>query len=247
VTSELDALAARLGDAALVFDFDGTLAPIVPDPAAARPLPALVAPLTDLSHRARAVAIVTGRPSSFVREVLDVPDAEVIGTYGLEDREPVPAEVLERLRRAVDATPGALLEPKGVTVSVHVRHAAREDADRLRSTVVSIGRDAGLEAFEGKQVIELAPPGSRKRRAVAGVLERTTPGAAMYAGDDLEDVGGFEALEDVDGPTLRVAVAGSEAPGELLGLADVVVEGPAGLHDLLVELVHEAGGGVDVA
>jgi trehalose 6-phosphate phosphatase len=247
VTSGLDALAARLGDAALVFDFDGTLAPIVPDPAAARPLPSLVAPLTDLSHRARVVAIVTGRPSAFVREVLDVPDAEVIGTYGLEDRPSIPAQVLEALRAAVDATPGALLEPKGVTVSVHVRHAAPDDAARLRSTVESIGRDAGLEAFEGKQVIELAPPGSRKRRAVGSVVVRTTPAAAMYAGDDLEDIGGFEALQAVDGPTVRVAVAGSETPGELLGLADVVVEGPVGLHDLLVELVRDAGGGVDVA
>jgi trehalose 6-phosphate phosphatase len=247
VTSATDALAARLGDAALVFDFDGTLAPIVPDPAAARPLPSLVAPLNELTRRARAVAIVTGRPSTFVRDVLDVPGAEVIGTYGLEDRPPISADVLQRLRRAVDATPGALLEPKGVTVSVHVRHAAPDDSERLRSTVVAIGRDAGLDAFEGKQVIELAPPGPRKQRAVGSVLARTAPAAAMYAGDDLEDVGGFEALEVVDGPALRVAVAGSETPGELLRRADVVVEGQIGLHDLLVQLVDGAGGGVDVA
>jgi trehalose 6-phosphate phosphatase len=247
VTSSVGAIAARLGDAALVFDLDGTLAPIVPDPASARPLPALLPPLAALTRRARVVAVVTGRPSAFAREVLDLPGVEVIGTYGLEDRPPIHPSVLAELRNAADVTPGALLEPKGATVSVHVRHVRPEDAAWLRSIVASIGHDAGLEAFEGKQVIELAPPGPRKQQAVRALLARTTPAAAMYAGDDLEDVGAFDALALVDGPTLRVAVAGSETPGELLGAADMIVEGPAGLHDLLVELLRTAGGGdVDV-
>ena len=68
----LEALAARLSDAAIVLDLDGTIAPIVPDPPAARPLPDLIDPLRILAGRALVVAIVTGRPSAFVRSVLDV-------------------------------------------------------------------------------------------------------------------------------------------------------------------------------
>jgi trehalose 6-phosphate phosphatase len=213
-------------------------------------LPALVEPLRALAARARAVAIVTGRPSAFVHSVLDVPGVEVVGTYGLEDRPPLDPEVLAALRAAVDDAPGALLEDKGVTVSVHVRHAEAADAERLRALAVSLARDAGLEAFEGKQVIELAPPGPRKAGAVAGVLARSEPAAALYAGDDLEDLGGFEALgtvADRGGPVVRVAVAGSETPDELLAAADLVVEGPAGLAALLVRILAVAAGGeVDV-
>jgi trehalose 6-phosphate phosphatase len=247
----VEEIAARLHEAAIVLDLDGTLAPIVVDPASARPLPELFAPLTALAARARVVAIVTGRPSSFVREVLDVPALDILGTYGLEGSQPIDPAVLAELRALTDTTPGTLLEDKGATVSVHVRRAAPADADRIRTAVESIGTDAGLAVFEGKQVIELAPPGPRKARAVRSVLERTSPAAAMYAGDDLEDIGGFDALSIVaakGGPTLRVAVTGSETPGELLDAADLLVEGPAGLRDLLVRMLGDGGGGdVDIA
>jgi trehalose 6-phosphate phosphatase len=251
VTREpIEALAERLDEAAIVLDLDGTLAPIVSDPPAARPLPAIVEPLRALTARARVVAIVTGRPSAFVRSVLDIAGVEIVGTYGLEDGPPVDPRVVAALRDAVDAAPGAYLEDKGVTVTVHFRNAAPPDGAQLRAFASSLGRDAGLEAFEGKQVIELAPPGPRKAGAVASVLARTQPAAAMYAGDDLEDLGGFAALDAIaaaGGPTLRVAVAGSETPGELLGAADLVVGGPAGLADLLVGLVGMAArGDVDV-
>ena len=123
-------------------------------------------------------------------------------------------------------------------------------ASRLRAIATSLAGEHGLEAFEGKQVIELAPPGPRKAGAVAGVLARAQPAAALYAGDDLEDLGGFEALAPVaarGGPVIRVAVAGSETPAELLDAADLVVRGPAGLAELLVRLVGlTAGGSVDI-
>jgi trehalose 6-phosphate phosphatase len=246
----LEALAARLGHAAIVLDLDGTIAPIVPDPPDARPLPDLIGPLRTLAQRALVVAIVTGRPSAFVRSVLDVQGVEIVGTYGLEDRPPVDPQVVAALRAAVETAPGALLEDKGATVTVHVRNATPADGTRLRAIATSLARDHGLDAFEGKQVIELAPSGPRKAGAVAGVLERAQPAAAMYAGDDLEDLGGFEALEPVaaaGGPVLRVAVAGSETPRELLDAADLIVRGPAGLAELLERLVGmTSGGDVDI-
>src|SRR4051812_8239399 len=60
------ALGAAPARTALLCDFDGTLAPIVDDPAAAGPLPGAVEVLARLSERLGLVAVVSGRPVSFL-------------------------------------------------------------------------------------------------------------------------------------------------------------------------------------
>ena len=59
----LDAILARPGRAVLAFDFDGTLAPIVPDPEQARAHPDAVPALAALAPKVASVAVVTGRPA----------------------------------------------------------------------------------------------------------------------------------------------------------------------------------------
>jgi trehalose 6-phosphate phosphatase len=85
--------------AALVTDFDGTLAPIVDDPSESRPLPGAVDVLHRLSHRYARVGVVSGRPAAFIAEHLRAGGSEapseceesgecnglvVSGLYGLE-------------------------------------------------------------------------------------------------------------------------------------------------------------------
>ena len=65
------------------------------------------------------------------------------------------------------------------------------------------------------------------------LIARTDPQAAVYAGDDLEDREAFSALDELAGPTCRIAVLGAETPEELRGAADVLVEGPPGLLEVL--------------
>ena len=89
----LEDVRVRLSEAAVMLDFDGTLAPIVPEPEDAYPWPGVAEVLSDLVGRAALVAIVTGRPESFVRGVLDVPKLEVVGLYGLEGAAPLGADV----------------------------------------------------------------------------------------------------------------------------------------------------------
>ncbi|HEX9968517.1 MAG TPA: hypothetical protein VGB03_00135, partial [Acidimicrobiales bacterium] len=59
----LDALLAPFlaepGKAGILTDFDGTLAPIVPDPTMARPLPGAVEVLHDLSRRFALVGVIS--------------------------------------------------------------------------------------------------------------------------------------------------------------------------------------------
>ena len=83
----LAALLAEPGRALLGVDFDGTLAPIVPDPAQARAHPEVVPLLRRLSAHGVRVAVVTGRPAALAVEyggLADVPGLVVLGHYGLQ-------------------------------------------------------------------------------------------------------------------------------------------------------------------
>jgi len=85
---------------AVVTDFDGTLAPIVDDPGAARPLPGAAETLVALAARFGVVAVVSGRPVAYLEAQLALPPSpapdatartpapQVVGLYGLERAEP---------------------------------------------------------------------------------------------------------------------------------------------------------------
>jgi trehalose 6-phosphate phosphatase len=233
-----DDIRALLPDAAIMLDFDGTLSPIVAEPADARPAPGVAAVLGSLVDRAVLVAVVTGRPEGFVRQALDVPKLEVIGLYGLEGAPPIPADIVAEAAQLVAGLPGTQLEDKRVSLAVHVRSARDPDAAHavVRTALSDIAARSGLVVFEGKRVVELGPPGSRKGAAVAKLLARANPRAALYAGDDLEDREAFAAIARHPIPTCAVAVVGAETPEELRAAADLTVAGPGGLLDLLRSL-----------
>lgn len=234
----LDDVRARVPDAAIMLDFDGTLSPIVQEPADARPEPGVADVLGALAARASLVAVVTGRPEAFVRQVLDVPKLEVIGLYGLEGAPPISSDARAEVERLVATLPGAQLEDKRVSLAVHVRAAPDPDAALAvaRAGLESIAAGSGSVVFEGKRVVELGPPGSRKGSAVTQLLARADPRAALYAGDDVEDLDAFAALAACSIPSCNVAVVGAETPVALRAAADLVVAGPGGLLKLLRSL-----------
>jgi trehalose 6-phosphate phosphatase len=231
----LDDVRAHLARAAILLDFDGTLAPIVVDPAAARPLPDAADVLGDLTRRAALVAVITGRPEAFVRSVLDVPELEVVGLYGLGASPPLDPEVVAAVGDVTATVPGAEVEDKGVSIAVHVRRTVDPEtaAAALRPALEAIADANGLTVFEGKRVIELAPPGPRKAAVVGELLARARPDAALYAGDDAEDANAFAAVAAAGIPMCRVAVTASGTPERLIEVADVHVDGPKALIEML--------------
>jgi trehalose 6-phosphate phosphatase len=231
-------ISAHLAEAAILLDFDGSLAPIVEDPAAARPLPEAVPVLTDLCERAGAVAVISGRPEAFIHEVLDVPKLEVVGLYGLSALPPLDDDVRSGLAAIARVEPGVELEDKRVSIALHARRAPDPEAalERMRPAVRALASGHGLTSFDGKLVLEVSPPGARKGGAVQQLLDRLSPPAALYAGDDLEDLEAFDALRGRGIATCRVAVVASGTPARLVEVADVQVHGPVGLLGLLREL-----------
>jgi trehalose 6-phosphate phosphatase len=233
---------------ALFVDFDGSLAPIVLDPADARPLPAASNSLRRLAVRLGMVAVVSGRPAAFLRDALPIDGLDYVGTYGLERI--VGGEVVldERVRPYVDAVaraadeaeaalPGLRVERKGgVAVTVHWRDQPERGDDATRWAAEAAPR-LGLEApMRGRMAVELRPPVPvDKGTTVAELASGMT--TAAFAGDDVGDLPAFVALHALaaDGVLahgVSIGVTSVESPPEVAA-ADVVVEGPAGLAAVL--------------
>jgi trehalose-phosphatase len=231
----LAALAADPTAAALCFDVDGTLAPIVPDPADARVPETTRTQLRRLAGRYGLVACITGRTSEVARVIVGVPELTYVGEHGLE-LEPVAGEWSERIR-AFGATAGWPVEQKPFSAAFHYRTAADPAAARRRlEQIEAEARSQGLRTRWGRLVLEVLPPvEASKRTAVAHLLARHDLRRALYAGDDATDLDAFNALDGLE-LAVRIAVASAEAPRGLLERADIVIESPAALALLLTEL-----------
>lgn len=228
-------LARDPGRAAILLDVDGTLAPIVPDPAASRVPEETRTELRRLAGRYALVGCLTGRTAERAREIVGVEELEYVGEHGLElaleAEEWLP--VLERF----SASAGWPVERKRLTLGFHYRTAEDQDAARAAlEEIARAGEGEGLVARWGRKVLELRPPvDAHKGTAVVHLLESRGLHRAMFAGDDLTDLDGFAAMEQLE-LGVKVAVASSEGPNELRERADVVVEGPGELRELLRQL-----------
>lgn len=251
----LDAIRTRLSGAVLGFDFDGTLAPIVDDPAAARAHPRAAAALARLAPLVGSLVIVTGRPAAVAVEYggfEGIDGLVVLGQYGLErwesgaltvpDPPPGIAEARAKLPgvlEAAGAPPETYVEDKGQALAVHTRRCAEPEValERLRGLLAALAERAGLVVEPGRFVLELRPPGMDKGRALrAFVADRgARPSAVLFAGDDLGDLAAFDAVEALRAegvPGVKLC-SGSNEVAALAERADVVVDGPAGVVDFL--------------
>jgi len=249
-------LAALLRDpvgALIALDFDGTLAPIVEDPAAARAYPGAAAALRRLARVVGSVAIITGRDAAFPAEpgeLAGVPGLVVLGHYGGErwaggEVTPLPeppgvAAARQRLPgvlAAAGAPPGTWTEDKGNAVAVHTRRTADPvGALRLlRRPLEDLAAQEGLLAQPGRLVIELRPGGVDKGKALKSYISERASRLVLFCGDDIGDVPAFQAVAELrqDGmPGVAVCSGSAEVP-ELAAACDLVVDGPPGVTALL--------------
>jgi len=252
----LAALLAAPRRSMIALDFDGTLAPIIEDPDAARALPAATAALLRLADLAGTVAIITGRPAADAAAfagVAAVPEVIVLGHYGMQRRErgeltnPAPPPGLATARAelpavlaTIAAAPGTFVEDKGEALAVHTRRtqAPQAELDRLRGPLTELADRTGLALEPGRYVLELRPPGADKGQAIMTLAAEREPAAILFCGDDLGDEPGFDAVRELrsDGiPGLLVCSGSTEVP-VLAAAADLVVDGPAGVAELLTGL-----------
>lgn len=249
----LGALATDPGRALICLDYDGTLAPIVLDPAQAHPHPGARALLVDLSRTFGTVAVLTGRPAADTVALLGLDGCEVLvlGLYGRErwsrtgglTREPPPPTmpVARGEVEALIAGTGLRLEDKGAALAVHARGLADPDAALrgVAAALAGIAERHGLQVRDGRLVRELLAPGPDKGEALRDVLHEIGPAACLYAGDDAADVLAFRALRNAGLPGLAIAVANPENPA-VAAEADLVAADPNELIEILMRLLQDS-------
>jgi trehalose 6-phosphate phosphatase len=218
-----------------VLDVDGTLAPIVRRPDDARVPEDARAQVRRLVGRYALVACVSGRTGDDARRLVAVDGVRYVGSHGLE-LAPEADRWRDQIHRFA-ATVDWPVEDKGLTIAFHYREAANEEeALEYLEDVADRARAAGLVPRLGRKVLEIRPPvRADKGTAVSQLLDEAGLHRALYAGDDTTDVDAFRALDGLE-LGIRVAVSSDEAPSELLDAADVVVDSPSELLELLGHL-----------
>lgn len=184
-------------------DVDGTLAPIVKDPDAARIPEATLRTLASLSGAPGVhLALVTGRDLRSLERMESLPciwravehgglvlgpdEAEAPRTLTEAQR-----DALSAFRRWVDSeAEGAFIEYKPQAIAMHVRSIAERDpvrADRLMEQADALATKLGLHVRRGKALREAEAVCNDKGVALAEIHERSGTRAVFFVGDDLTD------------------------------------------------------------
>lgn len=246
-------LAARPAGTALFTDFDGTLSPIVADPAQARPYPGAVDALAALVARFHRVAVLSGRPLAYLDPLL--PHAiDIAALYGLEQRvggvhrehpeaahwRPVMAELAADAARQLADHPGVTVEPKGLSLTVHFRNAPAA-ADAVLRWATAAGALRGLHPRGAKASVELHPPVAIDKGTLVTEWSAGADTVAFF-GDDLGDIPAFTAVHALRSrpgvQAINVLAVSDETPEEIRGLADAVLDGPAAVTALFRSLAY---------
>jgi len=263
----LRALLAAPERAVVVLDFDGTLAPIVPDPGQARAHPAAVPAMARLAPLIGSLVVLTGRPAATAVAYggfAGVPGLEhlvVLGHYGAERWDAAGGRVegpgddpgvaaaraqLPGVLAAAGAPQGTWTDDKGGrAVAVHTRRTTAPQAafEALRAPLTALAEQHGLVVEPGSMVLELRPPGMDKGVALTAHARAAGAGAVLYAGDDLGDLAAYDAVDRLRGegvPGVLVASASTDVPA-LSDRADLVLPGPEAVAALLDGLAGAIG------
>lgn len=221
--SEIDERVSRARHLLVGLDYDGTLTPIVDEPAAARLAPAMRQALGALVQRRDVtVAVISGRAHADLQNLVALPGVVYASNHGMEIHgpgitylEPVAKEASERLcvlaNRIADQVRdirGAFVENKGLTLSVHYRQVAPVDTERV-GRIVRAAVEPVRSAFQitlGDKVHEVRPITHWNKGAAINWINRQigAPDAlVIYIGDDATDEDAFRVLAD-NAVTIRV-------------------------------------------
>lgn len=245
---------------AVLLDVDGTLAPIVEQPDAAHMPETTRRPLIDVAKRYGIVACVSGRRAADARRIVSLGSIAYLGSHGSEIlRAGTIAPELDRelqawAKRVQDFAGEAFDEPlrrlrvrledKEAIAALHWRGVPDEEgAQNAIEEVARMAEAAGFTTHWGRKVLEIRPPVRIDKGAgIVRLLRDTELAAAVYVGDDLTDVDAFRGLDELVSTqrlqtAIKVGVRSDEGPPELADEADLMVDGTAGVRDLLHALL----------
>ena len=204
----------------LLFDYDGTLTPIVKRPEDAVLSDEVRRLLRSLAAHPRYIAgIVSGRSLDDLGTLADIPGLIHAGNHGMEIRgqgmdfihpgavaaRSLLDRVVSELVDSVSDFPGVAVEHKGLTLTVHYRAAAEETVANIEAAVSATAapyvQSGEIHLTRGKMVVEVRPAISwDKGKAIQRIREQCGDApVTVYFGDDRTDEDGFRVVQSMDG------------------------------------------------
>jgi trehalose 6-phosphate phosphatase len=181
----------------VALDYDGTLSPIVRDPASAG-VPAKTHRLLGEVARRYPCAVISGRARADVVGRLEgIPLRAVFGNHGIEPvRNPRAVRHLVRgwkaeLAHLLPPIAGVIVEDKTVSLALHYRTAHRRPT--VHKLLLEIAKQLpSARIMEGKMVVNVLPAGTGdKGTALVHLCRRLRCEFAIFVGDDDNDEDAF--------------------------------------------------------
>lgn len=237
---------------ALLFDYDGTLTPIVSHPELALLPDGVRAVLRQLARTDRvSLGVISGRPLADVSRKVGLAGLYYAGSGGGEldlrgTRVEAPVDehvrrqletVRSRIQEATREFPGVWVEQKPVGFTTHYRGAVPTTAARFRDYFHALmGRFERLGYLDVCEAYEVSPLiGWDKATAVQHILARLPNDVfPVYVGDSENDRPGMTAVRNAGGQAVGV---GADAPS----CARHRIGSPARLHADLTALSRSLG------
>ncbi|MDD5618219.1 MAG: trehalose-phosphatase [Candidatus Omnitrophica bacterium] len=204
----------------LLLDYDGTLTPIVENPRKAvisKEVKGLLQKLSRGPHRT--LGIISGRSLKDIKNTVGIKNIIYAGNHGLEIEGPkikfkswvsprlksAIQNIAADMRKRLSGIKGALVEDKGLTLSIHYRLIDKEDMPLFNNIISEVTNPYTLrdkiEVNSGKKVYEIKPPVKwDKGKVVLWLLARQQfisqkkNVLPVYIGDDITDEDAFKAL-----------------------------------------------------
>lgn len=235
----------------LFFDYDGTLCPIAPHPQLARLKKSVKKLLRILcSKKGIRIAVISGRALKDVKKLVGLKDLIYAGNHGLEIKgpslnflhprarhlKPVLDRVYKVLKKDLRSFSSALIEHKGLSLSLHYRLLKGKDVPAFkRSALKELRKHENIKITFGKKVIEARPRIDwNKGRALKKILFKKGKGfLPIYFGDDITDLDAFKVLRK-KGVCVWV---GKKFKGIK---ADLYLKDPKEVEKLLEQMVSES-------
>ncbi len=193
-------------------DYDGTIAPIVSDPAAAELEREALVALQSLAQMPQThVAIISGRSLADLAErTRALGDVHRVGSHGSEfevglalpladEARALYRRVTEAVRDIAGSVAGFIVEEKPASLAFHYRNVDESTAQRAIAEILH-GPAAwpGVFVRHGKKVVELSVVHTDKGAALRRVRQRVGASAVLFIGDDVTDEDAFLTLSGPD-------------------------------------------------
>jgi trehalose 6-phosphate phosphatase len=209
----------------VAFDFDGTLAPIVAEPDAAKMRARTRDLLVKVCRRYPSV-IISGRSRADVSKRLGGAQVKhVVGNHGLEpgvgldEVEKEVALASSLLATALETEPGIQLEDKRYSLALHYRKARNKRLARAAIQAAVAALPVPMRIVAGKLVANVVPARApNKGDALLELRDKERADTALYVGDDVTDEDVFEL--DQPGRLLTVRVGPSRSSAAAYFLRD---------------------------